>query len=276
MDHAMSECRNGVLPTFLIIGAQKSGTRWLRDNLHEHPDIFAAWEEVSFFNNSNNFKQGLQWYQEAFKGYKDEPIVGESTPSYMMWRKDLDVLAARIDESLPDVKLMATLRNPIDRTYSAFLHHMRQGRIPTDADILKQIRSVKPEQDKLRLIAGGWYAKSLAPYVERFGDRLKVLLQDEIINAPGQVYARVLEHIGAPNNFLPDRLQQVRHRGRVPGNSDYSQDIRGSQNLTKPRDLTSEERMEIYQYFQQEIKHLEELLDRDLSLWRTPEEVTTC
>ena len=258
------------LPTFLIIGAQKSGTRWFRHNLHKHPDIFVAWEEVSFFNNSNDFEKGLDWYRACFEGWGGEPHVGESTPGYMMWREDPAVVAARIRESLPDVKLMAILRDPVDRTYSAFLHHMRQGRISPETDILKQIRSVDPKQDGLRLIAGSWYAASLTPYVDRFGEQLEVFLHDEIVGSPAKLYTRALEHIGASTDFLPEELQRVRHQGTAPKGSSYVENGGSSQALSKPRNLTPEERAEIYEYFRDDIERLEELLDWNLDLWRPP------
>lgn len=271
----VSQNSEGPLPTFLIIGAQKSGTRWLRDNLHEHPEVFAAWEEVSFFNNRNNFKQDLDWYRRCFEGWEGEPQVGESTPGYMMLRENHDLVASRIQEALPGVKLIALLRNPVDRTYSAFLHNMRKGRISPETDILEYIRSVDPDQDRLRLIAGSWYAASLAPYVERFGDRLAVFLHDEVVSAPDRLYTKALEHIGASTDFLPEQLQKVRHKGRAPEESSYAGDKGGSQPLTKPRDLTPKERAEIYEYFRDDIERLEELLDWDLSLWRPPEEKAT-
>ena len=67
----------------------------------------------------------------------------------MMWHRDPARIAARINESLPGVRLMALLRNPVDRTYSAFVHHMRRGLIPTGADLLDRLRSVPPEDDDL-------------------------------------------------------------------------------------------------------------------------------
>lgn len=249
------------LPNFLIIGAQKSGTVWLNTNLRMHPDIFLPSYEVWFFN--KKYEQGLNWYRTHFKGWDGESLIGETTPGYMMWREHPTTIAARIDSVLPEVRLISLLRNPIDRTYSAFLHHMRKGRIPTDANLIDRVRSIDPRHDQLGLIAGGWYAASLAPYVERFGDRLQVFLYDEIAKNPNYLYSQVLEHIGASTDFSPPGLSRARHKGEAPEKSQYYKE-------GKPRVLTSAERQELYEYFRQDIEQLEELLGRKLDFWYPP------
>jgi hypothetical protein len=258
----MSAIDTPPLPSFLIIGAQKSATRWLRMHLGKHPEIFTADTELAFFNKSARFEQGLDWYRTKFEGWNGEPIVGEATPAYMMLREDPARTATRIDESLPGVRLIALLRNPVDRTYSAFIHHMQRGRIPANADLLERVRNASPKHDKLGLIAGGWYAASLTPYFARFGERLRVFLHDDIAENPQQTYTNALEHVGASPGFLPTDLQRVRHSGKPPETSPYAED--GSYR----RKLTPEEQVEIYAYFRRDVERLEELLDRDLSIWR--------
>src|SRR5262245_12635623 len=108
------------LPTFLIIGAQKSATRWLRTNLGLHPDVYAVDEELWFFNDINHrfTKRGLPWYRAQYDGWSGEPLLGEATPGYMMLRHDPALVAERIGEVVPDVRLIAVLRNPVDRAQS--------------------------------------------------------------------------------------------------------------------------------------------------------------
>jgi hypothetical protein len=255
------------LPTFLIIGAQKSATRWLRRQLGAHPRIFTAEGEPSFFSSdrgSDSFERGLGWYRTNFEGWHGEPIVGEATPAYMMWHRDPARIAARIDESLPGVRLLALLRNPVDRTYSAFIHHMRRGRISAGADLLGRVRSVAPEHDELGLISNGWYAASLGPYFARFGERLKVFLHDDAVEKPEALYAEALKHVGASSEFLPPELRQVRNKGKPPATSSYADDT------NYRRELTLTERAEIYEYFRHDVERLEEMLCRDLSTWRPP------
>jgi hypothetical protein len=91
----MNEHQIGPFPTFLIIGAQKGATRWLRHNLGEHPDIHTVSEEVMFFN--RYYERGSDWYRTAFFRHTDEGHVGEATPGYMIWREHPHITAARIE-----------------------------------------------------------------------------------------------------------------------------------------------------------------------------------
>lgn len=253
--------RRSPLPTFLIIGAQKSATRWLRINLGEHPQVFTAPSELAFFS-SHRFDEGLERYREGFEGWSGEPVVGEATPAYMMWRTGPERTAARIANALPGVRLIALLRDPVERAFSAFIHHMRRGRIAPDADFLARLRDPPPERDELGLVSGGWYAASLAPYVTGFGDRLAVLLHDDALTAPEAVYARALRHIDAQPGFRPPDLGGVRHSGTPPAGSPHAA-ADGAR-----RALMGDERVAAYAYFADDVTRLESMLGSDLSRWR--------
>jgi hypothetical protein len=243
------------LPTFLIIGAQKSATRWLRLNLGLHPDVFAASAELEFFNNGTRYRdEGPDWYREQFSGWQGEAIVGEATPGYMFWRHGPDRVAARIAETVPDVRLIATLRNPIDRAQSGMVHHIEGGRLPGDSVLVDLVKQTPPEQDRLGIIAGGWYAASLEPFRERFGERLLVLFHDDVDAEPARPYRAALEHVGADPDFAPSHLSRVvfsNQRARVAHESM----------------LTDADRAELWEYFRADVARLEEMLDVDLSHW---------
>ena len=121
------------LPTFVIIGAQKCATRWLRINLGQHPQIFTARSEMHFWNNGHRVERlGYEWYRDQFEGWRGEPIVGEATPGYMFWRHQPELDAKRIHDQRPDVRVIAILRNPVDRAQSALMHQMSRRRIPPE------------------------------------------------------------------------------------------------------------------------------------------------
>jgi hypothetical protein len=245
------------LPTFLIIGAQKSATRWLRLNLGLHPAVFSASREIEFFNNGPRYRdEGLPWYAAQFDGWDGESIVGEATPGYMFWRHRPAVVSERIEETLPDVRLLATLRNPIDRAQSAMVHHMEHGALPADSVLVDLVRATPPERDQLGIISGGWYADSLAPYHERFGDHLLVVLHDDVDDDPRGVYDTALRHVGATPDFVPPEFERVRFSYQQQASSEPGR-----------RPLTLEERRTMWDYFAADVEKLETLLGRDLSMW---------
>jgi hypothetical protein len=243
----------GPLPTFLIIGAQKSATRWLRTNLDAHPEVFTAPGEPGFFNDEDRWKRdGLDGYRRNFVGWDGEPHIGESTPGYLMWTQRPEIVADRIHRAIPDVRLVAILRNPVDRARSAMMHHILKGRLPEDTDLLGLVQRVPPEQDQLGLVTGGWYAASLEPYVELFGDHLLVLLHDDVSADPTRCYARVLSHLGA-TPFTPPNLGRFRESQETLLPSVEAVDL--------------DARRALYEYFRDDVARLEGLIDRDLSMW---------
>jgi hypothetical protein len=251
------------LPSFLIIGAQKAGTRWLRFNLGLHPKIFALPREPMFFD--NNYKRGARWYREQFEGWTGEPVVGEATPGYLLWGRNAKhrpwIKADRIVETLPNVRLFAVLRDPTERLLSAFLHHISKGRIPAKADLFDYLKAHDPEGDPLQLVSGGWYAASLAPYLDRFGDRLEILLNENIRDDPKATYDNALVHLGLEPDWRPSELGKVRFSTPIPREGKYSE-------TTGRPQLTPRDRRILFSYFEDDIKRLEQLIGRDLSHWR--------
>jgi hypothetical protein len=178
-----------------------------------------------------------------------------------LWQHGPRRVARRISQFNPGMRLLAVLRDPMDRTYSAFVHHMRRERIPPDTDLLEQVRSVRPHDDPLGLVAGGWYHASLRPFRRRFGDKLLVLLHDDVKADPVGTYRKALHHVGADPSFLPPDLEEVRF-GNVPP---AASGLRAGEGGYKP--LTDVQRHELYGYFRDDIRKLERMLGRDLSAW---------
>ncbi len=252
----MGDSMSRALPTFIVIGAQKCATRWLRTNMGEHPDIFTADSELHFWNNGHRVnKLGTEHYSQLFDGWNGESIVGEATPGYMIWKHHPALVAQRMDEHLPGLRLIAILRNPVDRAQSAMLHHIRRGRLPSGSRLVDVVRERRPPQtDWFCLVSGGWYAASLEPFVDRFGDRVLVLFQDDVGTDPAQPYRQALEHVGAAPDFVPAGLSRVvfsNRRGRAARNSP----------------LTIDDRVEMWDYFRDDVARLEQMLGVDLSRW---------
>lgn len=114
---AISSARRGQalrFPDFLIIGAQKSGTSWLRFTLAEHPEVGfpKAPFEMHFFD--KKYHLGLNWYLRQFVGI-DKPIVGDKTPAYALLPEHRIRL---LMQAAPKIKIIYVVRNPIDRAWS--------------------------------------------------------------------------------------------------------------------------------------------------------------
>ncbi|HVB61283.1 MAG TPA: sulfotransferase domain-containing protein [Ktedonobacteraceae bacterium] len=118
-------------PDFIIIGAQKAGTTSLYRYLTEHPCIAPIYvKEPHYFD--IYFYKGLSWYRSHFpmtleRYYaqhiaKHDLMTGEASPYYLFHPR----AAQRVAKTLPRVKLIALLRNPIDRAYSQYQHQARQ------------------------------------------------------------------------------------------------------------------------------------------------------
>jgi hypothetical protein len=171
----------------------------------------------------------------------------------MFLRHDPAAVARRIDRTLPDVRLIAILRNPIDRANSAWLHHVRRGRIPSRTRLVKLAKKRNHQIQRLGLIDGGLYAASLRPYMKRFGPRLLVLLHDDIKVDPARLYERALRHIGASPDFVPDALTEVVFSNRGPSKLS--------------NDLTLAERRQLWKYFRDDVRRLQKMIGRNLSMW---------
>jgi hypothetical protein len=245
------------LPTFVIIGAQKCATRWLRMKLGEHPQVFTAEEELHFWNLSQRIDEAaLAGYRAQFRGWSGEPIVGEATPGYTIRRHKPPEIARRMREAIPDVRLIAVLRNPIDRANSAVRHHIKHHRLPEGARLADVVRKHwPPERDPLCIVSGGWYAQSLAPFMFRFDEQLLVLFHDDVVRDPARPYADALRHVGADPGFVPERLSEVVFSNERGGPDD-------------PHVVSAEERAELWNLFEEDVAQLEMMLDADLSHWR--------
>lgn len=134
-------------PNFMVIGAQKGGTSWLANMLKQHPDVFAPEKkEQHFFNLRENYDQGIDSYRSKFQGRRNEKAIGEFTPNYL-WicpnQQEIDHIGVIpnipeiVHQHYPDLKLIVSLRDPVDRAVSAFYHFIRTRVIPPSSKILE-------------------------------------------------------------------------------------------------------------------------------------------
>lgn len=197
-----------MLPNFLGIGAQRCGTTWLHKCLAEHPQVgTASIKEAHFFD--NEWDRGIAWYESFFEGCVGALAVGEVTPEYIS-----DPLAVeRMASVIPNAKLIAIVRNPIDRAYSAYWLRRKefQG--------LSFEEAIEKEPD---LLDRGLYADQIRRVLKHYSrDQLLVLLFDDLERDDKAFMRRVFEFLGVDSEYRPSPLGRTHNAVLFP----YAQDI---------------------------------------------------
>ena len=202
------------LPTFLIIGAARSGTTSLWQYLRAHPDVFvAATKEVHFFNGEGSYERGLDWYADLFAGGRGKRAVGEASPSYMYSNEAPPRMAAVV----PDARLIAVVRNPIDRAYSHYLHgRFFAGDRRRFRDVVEQeIRSPEGVPWPFNYLTQSRYHEQLVR-VNAFYPReqILVLLFDDLTADPEATFRSVCEHVGVDQTLVPPNVGETKNAFR--------------------------------------------------------------
>lgn len=187
----------GRLPTFLVIGAMRCGTTGLARSLGAHPDAFVAVEkEVHFFD--RQFDRGIDWYASRFTGAGDVASVGEATQTYLYDQVSLD----RIVETLPEVRMVVLLRQPVDRAWSHYWLNRGLGSEPLDFAAAIEAEPERLARDRAdrftySYLDRGRYAGQLDEVVARVGpERLHVELFDDLRDRPEETFKRICAFLG--------------------------------------------------------------------------------
>ena len=198
-------------PDFLVIGAQKSGTTTLLRLLQAHHDVWAPEREVHYF--SYRWAEGEDWYVQQVRPAADL-LVGEKSPSYLSHPE----AAARIATVAPAVRLIAILRDPVDRAYSHYWHNRRLGREPMSfGDAIEaeegRIAESKSARDAERVgyVTVGRYEEQLARFDQAFGpDQLLVILHEDLRDDGAHVSELLTEFLGLKSPLIdPGALPPV-------------------------------------------------------------------
>jgi hypothetical protein len=206
------------LPTFIIIGAQKGGTSSLFNYLTHHPAILGSFiKEVQFF--TRRYSWGVRSYRAFFPKPMESSIqgpyhAGESTPFYLFDQQ----APSRIHALLPGVKLIAMLREPVERAYSHHKHNHRHGldsrpfaeAIAADLERYKKHGISRAPGESVTsyrhhsYVRRGFYTDQLQRWVERFPQRNLLMMKAEDFFAdPAEQTARAVEFLGLPPAELP-------------------------------------------------------------------------
>ncbi len=175
------------LPTFVIVGAMKSGTTSLHRYLGQHPDVFVTKKkELHYF--ADQRQQGLDWYESHFAEGAGYPARGESSTSFTKLPSWPDA-TARLAELIPEAKLIYVMRNPVDRTFSHYSHTVRQGQetLPFSRALVEVPRYLEVSH----------YSRQLRGLDEHFPrDQIALVSHERLEREPQAVLVEVLDFLG--------------------------------------------------------------------------------
>ncbi len=195
------------LPNFIIAGAMRCGTTSLNGYLREHPEVAVSTpKEVHFFD--VHYDEGLEWYLRHFPDSDMATAIGEATPDYLHHPDALH----RIAQTIPEVKLLILLRNPVDRAYSHYWHNRSRDKEPLSFEA-----ALEAEPDR---IAAGGEDRAVYSYADRgrYREQLErafasvppewVLVQtfEDLETDPASVYRKACGFLGIDQGFVPPNL----------------------------------------------------------------------
>jgi hypothetical protein len=298
------------LPTFLIVGAAKSGTTSLFEYLGQHPDIYVppCKEPCYFSDGLPTFASTDKEYVNLFSGHRGQPALGEASTSYLYDPQ----ACGRIKQLCGDVRILILLRQPARRAYSAWGHNVYQMGYETlsfEDALAAESERMEPEfiaqcpfyYGGYHYFHSGLYAEQVERFVDAFGaQRVQVHTFDTFAANPGEVCCEVFRFLNVDDQFVPvfekhNESPGFRNRAlhrfltQPPGVltrvyealpakvrlAAYSTLRRVYQrNLEhRPRPPMSADSFDkLTQRFRPDIERLEALLGRDLSFWYDPSE----
>lgn len=295
------------LPNFLIVGAAKAGTTSLYYYLDQHPEIYMSpIKEPRFFAPEfyTTHSKGLvrspwesspltiQDYQKLFEEVDEEKAIGEASTEYLYFEKT----PQRIKQLVPETRIVAILRNPIERAYSAYCYQLRDG-----CEILSFKEAL--EQEESRKSQGwrpGWlyresslYYIQLKRYLDHFSpQKVKVCLHEDLKQNTKETVSDIYTFLGVDPHFTFDttnknvsfvpkyaRLNRFLKRNpivQVAGTMLIPDALRAAitgklrASASKPKKLSPKLKAEMVEFFSSDIQRVENLINRDLSHWLLP------
>ena len=257
-------------PNFIIIGAAKAGTTAIYHYLLQHPQVYLTpLKETNYFalqGQQLNFRgpgddhyvnrlsiTDPNVYSAQFDGVRDEVAIGEASPLYLY----SPLAAGRIREALPDAKIIAILRNPVDRAYSAFLHLLRDHR-EGERNFEKALGNEQEHIDAnwehiWHYMSMGRYYKQVKRYYDLFPrEQIKVYLYRDLRTDSCALLRDTLGFIGADPTFEFNTATRY-NEATLP--------------VEQRPPLLPEVRARLENELRDDILKLQDLIGRDVSHW---------
>ncbi|MEQ8478572.1 MAG: sulfotransferase domain-containing protein [Fulvivirga sp.] len=281
---------------FVVVGAQKAGTTSLYKILRKHQDIYLPEEKEFHFFDKNPYPQTSQIvsYFERFSEAKKQSIKGEITPDYLFYGYVPENIKKFLGD---DIKIIAILRNPAKRAYSQFNFHRMKG-VERTTDFMEIIKEEQINNNVLQYdkwysppyyLSRGMYYNQVSRFINCFGkEKVHVIIFEKLFGENyNEELEKLLNFIGVNTEFKQETMHEhptklnksdtlftLLRMGRwvknVIGEPIY-QKLRVhtlDKIQKKPPSLSKENEKEIiYEYFLNDIKKLEDLVEKDLKIW---------
>lgn len=274
-----------MLPTFMVIGAQKAATTTLDAHLREHPDIAMprGLKETNFLIDEGNWHRGLEWYESLWEEAGDRPHRGEVSPGYTMF-PTFRRAPERAAQLCPQARLVYLIRHPVDRMISSWIQSTEWG--------LEHRGLATALLESRRYADLSSYGMQLAHWLEHFDrEQVLVLRTDDLADSYGDALDRLLAHLGLPTGWRPsaqaprlnESLDKRAPRGparlaaralRATGRAGAANRLatRGGRWMRRPltqaeTQLTPELRSDLAATFRADLAYLRTLVGPDVDLW---------
>jgi hypothetical protein len=275
------------LPNFLVIGARRAGTSLLHHKvLSAHPQIYVPVQRKETHYFDLYYDRGVEWYRSYFPSEEAAArfrAIGEVTPDYLASAE----APGRIHQLLPDCRLIAILRNPVEQAWSEY-RYSRRGR--------NERREFRTFIEDPAALDGGLYHRHLERYLALFPrEALLVMLYEELVQDPSRELGRLTAFLNVPMIWsdpallLRERVNPgeiprfrrgfalARRAGALLTRHDLNWPVRLAKRLGVRRwfgrtaaepSMSAAERRQLADFYRDDVRRLGLLLERDLDLWR--------
>lgn len=274
-----------------VVGAGKAGTTWLQACFDEHPGLYVhPKKELNYF--SLDYNKPDITYADYFTEANTNQLLADVSPTYLSEEESPE----RIHKYNPNAKIIIKLRNPVNRAFSHY-NMLRRGNDVT-VNMLEEITNNKTHLSK-SMLNGGKYFTQVKNYQKYFKpENILILFYEDLKKDAVSYWKRVLYFIEADPTFQPSMLTQKYHKTKnLPRNQTFYNSsvnlykkIYSSVPLLKPgldwiktsgaitvfhklNDsgkkpmMNQQVKSALIDFYTEEVKGLEKLLDKDLSHW---------